>query len=197
MANANHTYLHYCHNQIRKVWLASTVFHHSYVTFFFYHHTDTMTDHFTLCGNIECVRFDLVWCVRCSGLVTLHLYDVLINYYTGNATIYQFPEDTTTNITEAVSFTCSASGIPLPDISWFKDGSPLDPGINITQSTNGTSLTSVLVLNDLVLSDAGQYSCNASHPISGTDSREFTFTVQSKKEIPSILFLFTVCTRGS
>lgn len=102
-------------------------------------------------------------------------------YHVGNATIFEFPMDTTANISDTVSFTCSASGIPLPDITWFKDNSPLDPDIvNITTTANGTSsISSVLVLGDLVLSDAGQYSCNASHLISGTDTRNFNFTLQS------------------
>lgn len=106
-------------------------------------------------------------------------YQVL--FQTENASLTEFPSDTTVNSTEAVSFTCSASGIPLPDISWFKDDSPLDSSANITQSTNGTSsVTSVLVLGDLVLTDAGVYRCNASHPISGNDIRDFNLTIQSK-----------------
>ncbi len=92
--------------------------------------------------------------------------------------------DTVVNITESVIFTCSARGVPLPAISWYRNGSTLDPAaFNISQTTNGTySVSSVLFLASLVLSDAGTYSCNASHDISGSDARQFTFTVQSKQK---------------
>ena len=89
--------------------------------------------------------------------------------------------DTIADVSETVSFTCSASGIPLPDISWYRNGYLLNTSSdNITETANMTSVTSVLVLSDLILSDAGQYICNASHPDSGTETREFTFTIQSK-----------------
>ena len=96
--------------------------------------------------------------------------------------IFESPMDTVANISDSVSFTCSASGIPLPSISWFKDDLPLDPdSVNITVTTNGTfSVSSVLTLDSLQLSDAGVYSCNASHETSGTAISQFTFTVQSK-----------------
>ena len=95
-----------------------------------------------------------------------------------------FPMDTTANITDTILLTCSASGIPLPDISWYKDGSPLDPSADITESTDGVTMkTSILTLDNLVLTDAGVYSCNASHQNSGTDTRNFTFAVQSKNRL--------------
>ena len=98
-----------------------------------------------------------------------------------DTTLFEYPMDTIADVSETVSFSCSASGVPLPDISWYKDGYLLDTSSNnITDSANETSVTSVLVLSDLILSDAGLYICNASHPVSGTDTREFTFTIQSK-----------------
>ncbi len=102
--------------------------------------------------------------------------------FVGNATIFEYPVDTVVNISESVNFTCSARGIPLPSISWYRNGSLLDSAnVSISQTTNGTdSVRSELFLGSLVLSDAGTYSCNASHDISGNDSRQFTFTVQSK-----------------
>ena len=107
--------------------------------------------------------------------------------FTENTSLFEFPMDTVADISETVSFTCSASGIPLPDISWYKDGIPLDSLTdNITESRNGTvSISSVLVLSDLILSDAGVYSCNASHSDSGTDIREFSLTLQSRPLILS------------
>ena len=106
-------------------------------------------------------------------------------FSTANTTVFDYPLDTSVDITETVTFSCSASGIPLPDITWYKDGTPLDTLVeNITVTTNSTtSVTSVLVLSQLVLMDAGQYSCNASDPESGTDIRHFTLTLQSKETI--------------
>ncbi len=86
--------------------------------------------------------------------------------------------DTTVNITDTVVFTCSASGIPVPTIVWFKDGAPLDATANVTM--NETATTSQLDLGALVLSDAGLYSCNASNPVSDSEVRQFTLTLQSE-----------------
>ena len=95
--------------------------------------------------------------------------------------IFDFPTDITVDIAQNISFTCSATGIPLPDVSWFKDGSPLDPNIyDITVNRMSSIVSSVLVLESLVMSSAGEYSCVASHVLTSTHSRQFNFTVESK-----------------
>lgn len=92
--------------------------------------------------------------------------------------------DTTVNITESVTFLCSASGIPLPTITWLKDGSPVDLSVaGVDVSSNGTIVTSVLDLGVLMLSDAGLYSCNASHSASEAVAVDFTLTLQSKSYV--------------
>lgn len=97
--------------------------------------------------------------------------------------ILDSPEDTIADIGDSQTFTCIATGVPLPTITWSKDGSPLDPGVNITVTTNGTqSITSMLVFNSFLLSDAGQYSCNASNEVSGSDVREFNLTLEGKRK---------------
>lgn len=88
------------------------------------------------------------------------------------------PMDTTVNITDTAVFTCSASGIPVPTIVWFKDGEPLDATTNVT--TNETVATSQLDLGALLLSDEGRYSCNASNSVSDSEVKEFTLTLQSE-----------------
>ena len=95
--------------------------------------------------------------------------------------VVDFPLDTVADTGESQTFTCTATGIPLPSITWSKDDSPLGPGVNITETTNGTeSVTSVLFLSNPLLSDAGRYSCNASQDVSGIDIREFNFTLESE-----------------
>ena len=123
---------------------------------------------------------------NCKSIQVRHsiFYQTLwfISLSTENTSIFEFPVDRTADISETVSFVCSASGIPLPDISWYKDGSLLDNVTNnITETFNGTSsITSVLMLDNLVLSSAGEYSCNASNDFNGSDSRTFTFAVESE-----------------
>lgn len=108
--------------------------------------------------------------------------------------IFDYPEDMVADISESsVSFNCSASGVPLPDISWFKDGSLLDPNTNnITHTTTDASISSVLEISPLLLSDAGVYICNASG-YDDTAAREFTFTLESKHNTVLSFSVLHVC----
>lgn len=107
-----------------------------------------------------------------------------------NATILDSPENSTASIGMPVSFTCSASGVPLPDISWLKDGSLLNSdAYNITDTTNGTYLVrSVLVIENLQLTSAGKYSCTAFNNLTTgqeTDTESFTLQVYGKEFLSS------------
>ena len=108
---------------------------------------------------------------------------------TANSTILESPVDSTANITQTtIPFICSAHGIPPPDISWFKDGSLLDPSTyDITDTVNRTSsvTNSVLVLNSLVVSSAGEYVCNASNDFS-VATASFSFTVEGNTVEPQM-----------
>lgn len=90
--------------------------------------------------------------------------------------------DTIVSLLDRQIFTCNATGIPIPNIVWTKDGSVLDPVIaNITMTTIGTTITSQLDLEELMLSDEGRYSCNASNTIGSSDVQDFTLTLESKE----------------
>ncbi|KAG8293157.1 Roundabout 1 [Homalodisca vitripennis] len=69
------------------------------------------------------------------------------------------PMNQTMPINASTSLSCQARGLPLPDIKWYKDGSPLTPqsdSYRISLWQNGT-----LHIEGLQLSDSGLYTCTA------------------------------------
>ena len=96
------------------------------------------------------------------------------------------PTNTTANVSNSVALTCTAAGIPPPQVQWFRNSLSLSQDrVNTTESTieNATSYftTSTIVLCDLELSDTDSYSCVATNNISGglaRVSRSFSLTVQ-------------------
>ena len=61
------------------------------------------------------------------------------------------------NVGDSVNLACSASGAPLPDGKWFKDGRPLVP----TAMYKEQKLTkSKLVIGQFKPSDSGIYTCS-------------------------------------
>ena len=65
---------------------------------------------------------------------------------------------------------CSWTGSPDPDITWYKDGSPLIEGklpkrIRITMTTEDGTHQSSLEIDKVELSDTGDYTCNVSNPV--------------------------------
>ena len=67
-------------------------------------------------------------------------------------------------------FICSASGIPVPVITWYRNNTSISNGnrINIQEtpqiSPNEVNITSVLTISDLQLSDTAFYHCVAVNP---------------------------------
>ena len=68
------------------------------------------------------------------------------------------------------SLHCAASGIPLPDIVWYKDGQvvPQDERVkfineNPEQTQDATVAQTTLSITDLKLSDGGNYICEANN----------------------------------
>ena len=94
----------------------------------------------------------------------------------------------------SVVFSCTASGFPAPSVSWTKNGVPFSessrPGttINLSQLVLPepevvSDRTSTLQINNLVLSDAADYSCVAENILARSqqeESTEETFAVLCK-----------------
>ena len=65
---------------------------------------------------------------------------------------------------------CSWTGSPDPEVTWFKDDSPLvetdlPSRMRITAGREGDTLSSSLEIDAVELSDTGQYTCNVSNPV--------------------------------
>ena len=81
--------------------------------------------------------------------------------------ITQGPVDVAQKIGKSVTFTCNATGEPLPDITWTRDiGGVImeQPGdIMITDITEGITRQSQLMLTNLLEGDFQNYTCNATN----------------------------------
>ena len=73
------------------------------------------------------------------------------------------------------SFTCQTDGDPLPTISWYFNGAPLDES-NTTKYTiterqiPTTTNIDILTIMSVQSSDAGTYTCNATNVVSSDTS---------------------------
>ena len=71
------------------------------------------------------------------------------------------------------SFTCQATGEPVPTISWYFNGTLLTDGTTHTiseTSVNTTTINSTLTIMSVQSSDVGTYTCNATNVVSSDTS---------------------------
>ena len=71
---------------------------------------------------------------------------------------------------EHITASCEWTGSPMPEVTWYKDGSlliegELPPRIRITMTDKGNTFHSSMEINDVGLSDAGIYVCNVSNAV--------------------------------
>ena len=90
---------------------------------------------------------------------------------------------------DTASFTCQATGGPVPTISWYFNGILLADGAThrISEtSVNITTINSTLTIMSVQSSDVGTYTCNATNVVSSnTSSGVLTVNGESiiKKEV--------------
>ena len=73
----------------------------------------------------------------------------------------------------AASFTCQATGEPVPTISWYFNDTLLADGATHTiseTSVNTTTINSTLTIMSVQSSDVGTYTCNATNVVSSDTS---------------------------
>ena len=82
--------------------------------------------------------------------------------------------DQTQNEGDNASFTCQATGEPVPTISWYFNGSVLlfngMKHVISMISFNTTTNSSTLTIMNVQSSDVGTYTCNATNVISSNNS---------------------------
>ena len=83
--------------------------------------------------------------------------------------------DQTKNEGDTTSFTCQATGEPVPTISWYFNGVLLDDAATMKYtiseiSLNTTTISSTLALRNVESSDVGTYTCNATNVLSSDAS---------------------------
>ena len=81
-------------------------------------------------------------------------------------------------------FSCQATGEPVPTISWYFNGTPVDESntMNYTismMSLNTTTINSTLTIMNVQSSDVGTYTCNATNVVS-TDTSSGVLTVNGE-----------------
>ena len=83
------------------------------------------------------------------------------------------------------SFTCQATGKPVPTISWYFNGIPIsnDTEYDISEtSVNITAINSILTIMSVQSSDVGTYTCNATNVVS-SDNSSGVLTVNGESKI--------------
>ena len=92
--------------------------------------------------------------------------------------------DQTQNEGDTASFTCQATGEPVPTISWYFNGAPVDEANTMKytismMSLNTTTINSTLTIMNVQSSDVGTYTCNATNVVS-TDTSSGVLTVNGE-----------------
>ncbi|XP_056132043.1 hemicentin-1 [Lampris incognitus] len=82
-------------------------------------------------------------------------------------------ESLTQTLGSHVTLLCEASGVPVPSVTWLKDGTPIESSLQWKWSVRGNRLE----LGPLTLSHAGTYTCLAKNS-EGETRKDYTLTVQ-------------------
>ena len=83
----------------------------------------------------------------------------------------------TKNRNHNAQLTCTASGTPIPRVTWSRKNRRQSPRGRVKSSTGRTTVTSTLTISQVQTSDSGQYVCTASNG-AGSVHKEVTLIVQ-------------------
>ncbi|XP_031365474.1 obscurin isoform X3 [Apis dorsata] len=88
---------------------------------------------------------------------------------------------------QPLNLSVSFIGNPIPDVSWSKDGAPLQPSDRLTITCDGKKTE--LEINPCESKDVGVYECRISNPL-GEDSTRSTANVRRIFQPPSFIHAF-------
>lgn len=84
---------------------------------------------------------------------------------------------------EEVHMECKVTGVPAPDIRWFKDGEQLKPSTHIEMEAEGDGSLR-LIVHQAKMEDLGEYRCEASN-VAGIVWSDATLTIHCKFSVNS------------
>lgn len=104
-------------------------------------------------------------------------------------------EDRVVSMGETVALQCKAAGSPAPRITWFKGNRPL----SLTERHHFTPGNQLLVVQNVVVEDAGQYTCEMSNAL-GTERAHSQLSILPTpgcRKDGSAVGIFTIAVVGS
>uniref|UniRef100_A0A665VTB7 Hemicentin-1 n=1 Tax=Echeneis naucrates TaxID=173247 RepID=A0A665VTB7_ECHNA len=99
-------------------------------------------------------------------------YDISVHVPPNIIGQVQLPENVSVVVKNPVALNCEASGIPLPAISWLKDGRPIKATSSVRILSGGRSLR----LLHAAIEDAGRYTCIVSNT-AGEERKNFDIDI--------------------
>ncbi|XP_019730955.1 hemicentin-1 isoform X2 [Hippocampus comes] len=116
-------------------------------------------------GRYTCIAVNVAGQAENKHDISVHVPPTIIGEV-------QLPENVSVVVKNPVALSCEASGIPLPAITWLKDGRPIRGTSSVRVLSGGRSLR----LMHAAVEDAGRYSCIASNS-AGEENKNFDLAV--------------------
>ena len=109
-------------------------------------------------------------------LAFIIIITIIVLFVTDQPEITAHPQDNTRKEGEIVTFTCNATGNPVPTIAWTRNGSPLASTGNsrISLSLDQKQLT----ITNVNKTDSGEYRCLANNNLGDATSDAAALDIQ-------------------
>ncbi|XP_061739556.1 hemicentin-1 [Nerophis ophidion] len=116
-------------------------------------------------GRYTCIAVNVAGQVDSKHDISVHVPPTILGPF-------QFPENVSVVVKNPVALSCEASGIPLPTITWLKDGRPIKGSSSVRVLSGGRSLR----LMHTAVEDAGRYTCIVSNS-AGEGKKDFDLDI--------------------